>query len=35
MQMVTDSIDLATLKQMSEKMFGGLVKEIVLKLVRA
>lgn len=27
--MVTDSIDLATLKQMSEKMFGGLVKAVV------
>ena len=29
MQTVTDAIDLATLKMMSEKMFGGLVKAVV------
>src|SRR5436190_18191585 len=29
MQTVTDSIDLATLKKMSEKMFGGLIKAVV------
>lgn len=29
MQTVTDSIDLAMIKKMAEKMFGGLVKAVV------